>query len=178
MEDGSFFCRLVAGKTRVAPKCKIFIPRVEMVGSQMAVRLAQKVKLAMREGFGEVRYFTDSTAILGMLRVDSASLLEFVGTWVSEVKTKSNPEEVLYWVPTDCNLAEIGTQPTVRPEEMGEDSDYQNGMERMRRPVEEWPVKKTAIPPLEECRKDMVLAVPTRVATAKVTVVQAVEAAS
>jgi hypothetical protein len=28
-----------------------------------------------------------------MLRADSASLLEFVGTWVSEIKTKSNPKE-------------------------------------------------------------------------------------
>jgi hypothetical protein len=37
----------VAGKTRVAPKCKISIPRVELVGSQMAVYLAQKVKAAI-----------------------------------------------------------------------------------------------------------------------------------
>ncbi len=44
MEDGSFFCHLVMGKTRVASKCKISIPRVELVGSQMAVCLAQKVK--------------------------------------------------------------------------------------------------------------------------------------
>jgi hypothetical protein len=47
MEDGTLFCRLVAGKTRVAPKCKISILRVELVGSQMAVCLAQKVKAAI-----------------------------------------------------------------------------------------------------------------------------------
>jgi hypothetical protein len=134
MEDGTFFCRLVAGKTRVAPKCKISIPRVELVGSQMAVRLAQKVKAAIRGGFSEVRYFTDSTAVLGMLRADSASLLECVGTRVSEIKTKSNLEEEWYWVPTDCNLADIGTRPTVQPDEMGEDSDYQNEMEWRRCP--------------------------------------------
>jgi hypothetical protein len=50
-------------------------------------------------------------------------------------------------VPTDCNLADMGTWPTVQPDEMGEDSDYQNGMEWMRRPEEEWPVKKTVTPP-------------------------------
>jgi hypothetical protein len=77
----------------------------------MAVRLAQKVKAAIQEGFSEVRYFTDSTAVLGMLRADSASLLEFVGTRVSEIKTKSNPEEEWYWVPTDCNLADMGPGP-------------------------------------------------------------------
>jgi hypothetical protein len=65
MEDGSFFCRLTVGKTRVAPKCKI--SRVELVSTQMGVCLAQKVKVAMRGGFGEVRYFSDSTAVLGMV---------------------------------------------------------------------------------------------------------------
>ncbi len=54
MEDGSFFCRLTVGKTRVAPKCKISIPRVELVSTQMAVWLAQKVKVAMRGGFGQL----------------------------------------------------------------------------------------------------------------------------
>jgi hypothetical protein len=139
MVDGTFFCRLVAGKTRVAPKCKISIPRVTMVGSQMAVRLVQKVKSAIREGFSEVKYFTDSTTVLGMLKADSASLLEFVGTRVSEIKIKSDPEEEWFWVPTDCNLADMRTRPTVQPDEMGEDYDYQNWMDWMRRPVEECP---------------------------------------
>jgi hypothetical protein len=39
MEDGSVVCRLLAGKTRVAPKCKISIPRMELMGSLVAVRL-------------------------------------------------------------------------------------------------------------------------------------------
>jgi hypothetical protein len=70
----SFFCRLIAGKTRVAPKSKISIRRVELVGSLMAVRLTQKVKAAMRGTFEEVKYFSDSTAVLDMLGADSASL--------------------------------------------------------------------------------------------------------
>ncbi len=44
MEDGSVVCRLLAGKTRVAPKCKISIPRMELMGSLVAVRLYQKIK--------------------------------------------------------------------------------------------------------------------------------------
>ncbi len=32
MADRSVQCRLLAGKTRVAPKCKISIPRMELVG--------------------------------------------------------------------------------------------------------------------------------------------------
>ncbi|OBQ32947.1 MAG: hypothetical protein AN484_27555, partial [Aphanizomenon flos-aquae WA102] len=37
MMDGSVMCRLISGKTRVAPKVKITVPRMELVGSLMAV---------------------------------------------------------------------------------------------------------------------------------------------
>jgi hypothetical protein len=60
---------------REAPKCKISIPRVELVGAQMTVCLAQKVKSAMRKEFSETIYFMDSSTMLAMLRVDSPSLL-------------------------------------------------------------------------------------------------------
>jgi hypothetical protein len=39
------------------------------------------------------RYFTDSSAVLGMLRTESGKFNEFVGARVSEVKVKSNVEE-------------------------------------------------------------------------------------
>jgi hypothetical protein len=48
MEDGSVTCRLLAGKTRVAPKCKISILRMELMGSLVAVRLYQKIKDSLR----------------------------------------------------------------------------------------------------------------------------------
>ncbi len=63
MEDGSVVCRLLAGKTRVAPKCKISIPRMELMGSLMAVRLYQKIKDSLRLEMEGVRFFTDSSAV-------------------------------------------------------------------------------------------------------------------
>jgi hypothetical protein len=91
MADGSVQCRLLAGKTRVAPKCKISIPRMELVGALLAVRLAHKITDSLRMELEAVRYFTDSSAVLGMLSKDSASFLEFVGTRVSEIRIKSDP---------------------------------------------------------------------------------------
>jgi hypothetical protein len=44
MADGTVQCRLLAGKTRVAPKCKISITRIELVGALLAVRLARKIQ--------------------------------------------------------------------------------------------------------------------------------------
>jgi len=64
MTDGSVVCRLIAGKTRVALCCKVTIPRMELVGAVLAVRLAVKIKDALQMEFGETRYFTDSSAVL------------------------------------------------------------------------------------------------------------------
>ncbi len=89
MEEGSVVCRLLAEKTRVAPKCKISIPRMELMGSLVAVRLYQKIKDSLRLEIEGVRFFTDSSAVLGMINKDSGTFLEFVGTRVSEIQTKS-----------------------------------------------------------------------------------------
>ncbi len=109
LEDRSVVCRLLAGKTRVAPRCKISIPRMELMGSLVAVRLYQKIKDSLRLEVSEVRFFTDSSAVLGMIFKDSGTFLEFVGTRVSKIRTKSKVDTEWFWVPGELNQANIGT---------------------------------------------------------------------
>jgi hypothetical protein len=66
-EDGTARCFLVTGKTQVAPKVKITIPRMELVAAVNSVRLARKVREALKIPLSGTRYFTDSSAVLGML---------------------------------------------------------------------------------------------------------------
>ncbi len=49
MADGTVQCRLLAGKTRVAPKCKISIPRMELVGALLAGRSATRCRWRWRQ---------------------------------------------------------------------------------------------------------------------------------
>ena len=157
MESRKVYCQLIAGKTKVAPKVKISIPRVELVGSQLAVRLARKVKHSLKIEFEKTIFFTDSSAVLGMINQESAKFNEFVGTRVSEIRALSDPVKEWFWIPTDCNLADMGTRPNVRPEEMDLESAYQKGMDWMRLPASKWPAKKTlSPPPVEELRKDLI----------------------
>jgi hypothetical protein len=128
MADGSVQCRLLAGKTRVAPKCKISIPRMDLVRALLAVRLAHKIIDSLRMELEEVRYFTHSSAVLGMLNKDSASFLEFVGTQVSEIRIKSDPDKEWFWIPGELNLADQGTRPTVLPQDMAPGPPYQDGL--------------------------------------------------
>ncbi len=162
MADGTVQCRLLAGKTRVAPKCKISIPRMELVGALLAVRLARKIQDALQMELEAMRYFTDSAVALGMILRESATYQEFVVTRVSEIRTKSDPETEWFWIPGEMNIADMGTRPTVVPKDMGLGTPYQEGLPWMKGPPETWPAKKTfAPPPPEECKKDMLAMVMT-----------------
>jgi hypothetical protein len=162
MADGTVQCRLLAGKTWVAPKCKISIPRMELVGALLAVRLARKIQDSLQMELEAVRYFTDSTAVLGMILRESATYQEFVGTRVSEIRTKLDPETEWFWIPGEVNVADMGTRPTVLPGDMRPGTPYQEGLPWMREPPEAWPTKKTFTPPPpEECKKDMLTMVKT-----------------
>jgi hypothetical protein len=110
---------------------------MELLGALLAVRLARKIRDSFTFQIKGTRYFTDSSTVLGMLRCDSASFLEFVGTRVSQVKSLSSPEKEWLWIPGDCNLADMGTRPNVEPGDLEGGTDYQEGMPWMRLPEED-----------------------------------------
>ena len=118
-----------------------------------------KIKDSLRLKFEKTRFFTDSTAVLGMLQNDSVAFLEFVGNRVSEIKTKSDIKSEWAWIPTDKNLADMGTRSNVAVADIGEESEYQNGMPWMKLPESDWPAKmKITPPPKEEMKKGVVAA--------------------
>jgi hypothetical protein len=105
----------MTGKTQVAPKVKITIPRIELVAAVNSVRLAKKVKIALKILLAGTQYFTDLLAVLGMLRTESGRFTEFVGARVSEVKVNSNMEEEWLWLIESRNPADLGTRSNVTP---------------------------------------------------------------
>ena len=150
-KNGSFECRLITGKTRVAPIKKISVPRMELQGAVAGVRLAAKVQDDLQINFSKRCFFTDSTAVLGMLRGDMSTFQEFVGTRVSEIKSKSDAQTEWNWIPTDKNLADLGTRANAAPADLDQSSDYQNGMSWMKEEEASWPTQfKTGAVPEEE----------------------------
>ena len=113
LDDGTVECKLISGKSRVAPKKKQTIPRLELLGALTAVRLAAQIQDSFRFKFGQVKYFTDSSCVLGMIKSETHTLAEFVANRVAEIKNKSNTNEDWFWIPTDKNPADLGTRPNV-----------------------------------------------------------------
>lgn len=154
LKDGSYKCRLISGKTRVAPLRKISVPRMELLGAVAAVRLANSIHEATGIEFEKRYFFTDSSAVLGMIKNESAAFQEFVGTRTGEIRSKSDPNSEWFWIPTDENLADLGTRENVLPDELGIGTDYQNGRPWMSMDMNEWPCKKEfGTPPPEELKK-------------------------
>jgi hypothetical protein len=123
-EDGTACCRLITGKIQVASKVKITIPRMELVAAVNSVRLAKKTCEALKIALAGTRYFTDSSAVLGMLRTESGMFKEFVGARVSEVKVNSNVEDEWRWLEGNCNPADLGTRSKATPKDMIPGSEY------------------------------------------------------
>ena len=89
MNDGTFLCFLVSGKTRVAPLRKISIPRIELMGAVANVRLAENVQNSLKIEIGRRLFFTDLSAVFGMIQGECSSFQEFVGMRTGEIKSKS-----------------------------------------------------------------------------------------
>jgi hypothetical protein len=49
----------------------------------------------------------------------------------------------------DCNPVDMETRPTVRPSELGEGTEHQDGMEWTKKPVKDWSVKLKMSSPLQ-----------------------------
>ena len=161
MLDGTFKCRLMTGKTRVAPVKKISIPRMELQGAVAGVRLASKILEFSGIEFSKRHFFTDSTAVLGMLKGDMSTFQEFVGTRVSEIRSKSDAKTEWNWIPTDKNLADLGTRTGVLPKDLALGSVYQDGMPWMKDQQEAWPTvfQQGTVPEEEKLKSARVNAV-------------------
>jgi hypothetical protein len=73
-------CRLGTGKTQVAPQVKITIPRMELVAALHSLRFTQRVRESLGMPISSRGYFTDTSAVLAMLKTESGQFKKLVGT--------------------------------------------------------------------------------------------------
>lgn len=104
--DNTVLVRLLFAKSRVAPLKPVSIPRLELCGALLGSKILDKVRRSLRCEFKNVVFWTDSTIVLGWLRMSPNKLKTFVQNRTAEileltqdvqwrhVRTKENPADL------------------------------------------------------------------------------------
>lgn len=88
--NGSVCVRLICSKGKVMPLKPISIPRAELCSALLGAKLYTKIKESLRCRFDRVMFWTDSTIVLGWLRMAPRLLKTFVQTRTSLIQEMTN----------------------------------------------------------------------------------------
>ncbi|XP_059056122.1 uncharacterized protein LOC131849997 [Achroia grisella] len=142
-------------KSRVAPIKPTTIPRLELCGALMGARLYDKVITSLRSGIDQAYCWTDSTIVLGWLRMLPSRLQPFVRNRVAEVLERT---ENCTWrhVPTDENSADLISRGVDISNLQGLNL-WWSGPQFLMNDLSKWPTQLKCVEVLPEIKPDISL---------------------
>ncbi|CAB4028547.1 Hypothetical predicted protein, partial [Paramuricea clavata] len=100
---------LIASKTRLSPLKAISIPRLELMGALIGVRLTKQVSTALEIPVKDSTSWVDSMNVLHWIHGRSRDYKPFVAHRVGEIHDESCPDQWKH-VPTELNPADYGSR--------------------------------------------------------------------
>ena len=135
--DGSFWCRLVLAKCRIAPINRISIPQMELNGAVLSKRCRKVIEAECRFKFLEVYHFVDSETILSMINKLSTRFRVYEGVRIGEIQASTDGDVSCWgWVSSENNITR--GQP---PSQLGPDSKWQKGPDFLNQSCDQWNAK-------------------------------------
>ena len=115
LETGKWWSTLIMSKSKIAPKHRISIPRLELNGAVLAKRLREFIIGELGADFSNVYHLVDSSTILGYLHKTDSKLKPFEGVRVSEVQMAGEFVDGRLknwaWIDGEHNPADWATKP-------------------------------------------------------------------
>lgn len=84
--DNTILVRLLMSKAKVAPFKPISVPPLELCGALLGARLFDKIHNALHTVFNKIVYRTDSTIVLGWLKMAPNPLKPFLQNRLTETQ--------------------------------------------------------------------------------------------
>ena len=114
--EGTVSCHILMSKSRVAPLKRLTLPRLELQGAVIAVRVKETIVDEIDVQFSSIRFWTDSSLNLQYINNESKRFKVFVANRVAEIR---NHSEVDQWsfVPGKTNPVDIATRGDIDDDE-------------------------------------------------------------
>ena len=130
-------CRLMIAKSRVAPRKRPTIPRLELTAAKLSVKVATSMKDELDIPIEEEFFWTDSQVVLAYISNEVARFHLFVANRVKMIREES---EVTQWnyVPSKENPADDTTR-GLKLTSSDKDKRWINGPDFLYKPRSNWP---------------------------------------
>ena len=143
-EDKSTTTRLVGSKTRLSPLKAMSIPRLELMGAVIGLRLTKQISSALEIPLSQATFWVDSMNVIYWIHGQSRNYKPFVSHRVGEIHEQSDPNQWRY-VPTKQNPADFGTR-GLTVSELADSEMWWKGPTFLAFPESDWPKPKSANP--------------------------------
>ena len=138
-QDGTISTNIVAAKTRVTPTKATSIPRLELMGAVIGVRLSTRIARVLDLHMSQAVFWSDSQKVLWWLHGHSRDFKPFVANWVGEIQTSTKSGAVEIYT-NQLNPADILSR-GMTAADLTQCDRWLKGPEFLRKPEEAWPTK-------------------------------------